>query len=110
MVKLDPKDGFYVLINTFTVDPDKADELMKVLSDATEDVMCKQPGFVSANLHITADRTKIANYAQWRTKADNETMMKNPECREHMVKAAGIASSYEPLYYALLESHEEHVS
>lgn len=110
MVTLDPKDGYYVLINTFTVDPDKSDELMKVLSEATTNEMCKQPGFVSANLHITADRKYIANYTQWRTKADNEAMMKDPKAREHMVKAAGIATSFEPLYYDLIESHEEWVA
>ena len=110
MVTLDPKDGYYVLINTFTVDPDRADELMKVLSDATVNEMCKQPGFVSANLHISADRKYIANYAQWRTKADNEAMMKDPKAREHMVKAADIAIKFEPIYYDLRESHEEKAS
>ena len=106
MVTLDPKDGYYVLINTFTVDPDRAEELMEVLSEATVNEMSKQPGFVSANLHISADRKYISNYSQWRTKAHNEAMMKDPKAREHMVKAAEIATSFEPLYYELRESHE----
>ena len=36
MTTLDPNDGHITLINTFTVDPAKADELLKILSEATE--------------------------------------------------------------------------
>ena len=102
---LDPDAGYVVLINTFTVDPDKADELMSVLSHATEEGMSAQPGFVSANLHVSVDRKHVANYAQWRSQADIDAMMANPEARVHMVEAAKIATSFEPIYYALQETH-----
>ena len=65
MTTLNANDGYVVLINTFTVDPNRAEELLKILSDATKDVMRKRPGFVSANLHMSNDRKHVANYAQW---------------------------------------------
>lgn len=102
---LDPDAGYVVLINTFTVDPDKADDLMSVLSHATQEGMSAQPGFVSANLHVSVDRKHVANYAQWRSQADIDAMMSNPEARGHMVKAAKIATSFEPIYYALQDTH-----
>lgn len=102
---LDPDAGYVVLINTFTVEPDKADELMSVLSRATEHGMSAQPGFVSANLHISGDKKHVANYAQWRSQADLDAMMSNPTARMHMVEAAKIATSFEPIYYALKETH-----
>lgn len=105
MTTLDPKDGYIVLINTFTVDPAKADELLKVLSDATEHGMRQRPGFISANLHVSLDRKRVANYAQWRTKADNDAMMQDPAAGVHMQKAAEIAESFDPVYYELRESH-----
>ena len=105
MITLDPSAGYIVLINTFTVEPDKADELMSVLSHATEKGMSQQPGFVSANLHISQDKKHVANYAQWRSQADLDAMMANPAVREHMAEAAKIATSFEPIYYTLRESH-----
>jgi quinol monooxygenase YgiN len=105
MVKLDPGAGFLVMINTFTVDPAKADELMAVLSRATEERMRHIPGFISANLHLSRDKRHVANYAQWRSKQDLEAMMKNPEAGVHMREAASLAISYEPIYYDLRESH-----
>jgi quinol monooxygenase YgiN len=50
MTTLDPNDGYVVLINTFKVEPDRAEELLGALSRATEHGMRQRPGFVSANL------------------------------------------------------------
>jgi quinol monooxygenase YgiN len=105
MVKLDPNSGFLVLINTFTVDPAKADELLAVLSRASEERMRHMPGFISASLHLSGDKRYVANYAQWRSKEDLEAMMKNPDAQVHMREAAGLAISYQPIYYDLRESH-----
>lgn len=105
MTTLDPNDGHITLINTFTVDPAKADELLKILSEATEHGMRQRPGFISANLHVSLDRKHVANYAQWRSKADNDAMMNDPDAQTHMRKAAEIAESFDPIYYELVESH-----
>ena len=105
MTTLDPAAGYLVLINTFSVDPARATELTEVLSRATQDFMCKKPGFVSANLHVSHDRRHVANYAQWRSKADLDAMMKDPGAQVHMREAAGIATSFSPIYYDLCEIH-----
>src|SRR5882762_4698404 len=91
MVKLDPNAGFLVLINTFTVDPAKADELLAVLSRATEERMRHMPGFISASLHLSLDKHYVANYAQWRSKEDLDAMLKNPDAQPHMRQAASLA-------------------
>ena len=101
----DPNDGYVVLINTFTVDPAKAEELLNVLSDATEKGMRQRPGFVSANLHMSRDKTHVANYAQWRRQADLDAMMNDPDAHLHMRKAAEIADSFDPICYELRDSH-----
>ena len=105
MVTLDPAAGYLTLINTFTVDPLRADELLGVLSRATEERMRHLPGFVSASLHMGRDKRHIANYAQWRSREDFEAMLNNPQAREHMGAAAAIAKSFKPLLYDLRESH-----
>jgi quinol monooxygenase YgiN len=45
--------------------PERSDELLEVVSEATEAVMQRQPGFISANLHVNLDRRRVVNYAQW---------------------------------------------
>jgi hypothetical protein len=63
------------------------------------------PGFVSANLHVSLDRKHVANYAQWKTRADFEAMLKNPVARGHMTQAAAIATSFTPTLYELRHVH-----
>ena len=105
MTTLDPNDGYVVLINTFKVKPDRAEELLQALSRATEHGMRQRPGFVSANLHMSQDRRYVANYAQWRSQADLDAMMADPASRVHMREAAAIATSFDPIYYALRQTH-----
>ena len=104
MVTLDPQAGYLVLINTFTVDPAKADDLLNVLSKATEHGMKQRPGFVSASLHVSRDRKHVTNYAQWRSQADLDAMMNDPNAQAHMRKAGGMAQSFNPIYYDLRET------
>jgi quinol monooxygenase YgiN len=92
------------LINVFSVDPDKQDELIRLLNEATEKAMKQQPGFVSANIHKSFDGTRVVNYAQWRSEDDFKTMMKNPQAGEHMKRAAALAK-YDPHLYTVSAVH-----
>ncbi len=58
MTTLDPKDGYLVLINTFEVKPENADKLAEILHEASGPIG-KMPGFISANLHVSADKTRV---------------------------------------------------
>ncbi|QUH01345.1 antibiotic biosynthesis monooxygenase [Saccharopolyspora erythraea] len=92
------------LINVFTVEPGRQRELVDVLARATEEVMRHQPGFVSANLHVSLDGTRVANYAQWESSEHFQRMLANPECRHHMSAAAEIAR-FEPALYSVDSVH-----
>src|SRR3546814_16481571 len=78
MTHIQPNDSQIALINTFKVDPDKAEALIALLDDATETVMKHRVGFISANIHRSLDGGRVAKYAQWRTKADFEAMLADP--------------------------------
>ena len=106
MTTLDPADGYVVLINTFTVDPDRAEELLAVLSRATEEAVRQRPGFVSANFHVSEDRRHVANYAQWRSRADLDAMVADEAAAEHVREAAALAESFDPIVYELRATHE----
>ena len=47
------------LINVFTVQPERARELADLLTAATEDVMQHIDGFISANIHLSTDGTRV---------------------------------------------------
>ena len=83
------------LINVLTVEPEHQQRLVDALVEATEAVMRKQPGFVSANIHSSLDGTRVTNYAQWRNREAFEAMLRNPEAAEHMGEAATIAERFE---------------
>jgi quinol monooxygenase YgiN len=107
MARLDPKDGYAVLINTFRVTPERAEELMTLLEQATQQTMRFQLGYVSANLHLSIDRTRIVNYAQWRSRAHFEAMLRDPAARAHIAEIGKVATSFDPVIFELRYSDPE---
>jgi hypothetical protein len=91
------------LINVFTVDPAKQRQLVDLLIAATEATMRHLPGFISASIHKSLDGTRVANYAQWRSVEDFETMLKNSQAIPHMRQAASLAMSFDPKLYEVVE-------
>lgn len=97
-------DAPVTLINVFEVDPDAQQELLRVLADATEEVMRHRPGFVSANLHVSDDGTRVVNYAQWRSRDDFRAMLSDPAAQEHMQQARALAQAT-PHVYSVASIH-----
>jgi heme-degrading monooxygenase HmoA len=84
------------LVNVFTVDPERQEELAALLIRATDDTMRHIPGFISATIHRSADGTKVINYAQWRSRADFTALQQNSRARPHLEAAAQLATA-EPI-------------
>lgn len=89
------------LINVFTVEPQNQDRLIKILEQATEEVMRHLPGFVSANIHRSLDGVRVVNYAQWKSKEAFENMLQSSQAQKHMNEASN-ASSPEPHLYQVV--------
>lgn len=96
--------GLTTLINVFTVDPARQQELVDVLSRATQEVICHLPGFVSANIHASVDGTKVVNYAQWESPEALQAMLADPSARPHLDQAAALGS-FEPNLYEVAFVH-----
>lgn len=99
MVTISTKQDVLTLVNVFTVAPEDQQRLLDVLVEATEGVMNKLQGFVSANLQNSLDGTNVTNYAQCRTLEDFEAMLEHPDAGVHMREAARIAEKFEPHVY-----------
>lgn len=99
MTQISQGSDVVTLINVFTVAPENQQRLIDLLAEATEVVMSRMPGFVSANLHRSLDGTKVVNYAQWRSREAFEAMLQNAEAGAHMKEAEQIAEKIEPYLY-----------
>ena len=98
--------GYATLINVFTVEPDGATKLAALLQTATEEMMCHQPGFRSANIHVSTDGTRVVNYAQWDSAEAYLAMLADPSTQPHMADAAALAISFDPHLYTVESVHE----
>jgi heme-degrading monooxygenase HmoA len=94
------------LINVFTVAPERAAELAELLRAATEEKMQFVPGFISANIHVSTDGTRVVNYAQWQSAQAYQAVFEDPSVRAHMEGCAAVATSFEPRVYTVESVHE----
>ena len=100
-----PHAPYATLINVFVVEPERAGERAGLLTRSTEEVMQHLPGFRAANIHLSTDRTRVVNYAQWDSAEAFAAMQANPEAQVHMRLAAEIATSFEPRLYTVESVH-----
>jgi heme-degrading monooxygenase HmoA len=98
MTTIDTETDVTTLINVFTVAPERQDELVSLLANATEETMCHLPGFISTNIHRSRDGERVVNYAQWESEADYEAIFERPDVREHMDGALELATADYHLY------------
>ncbi len=106
MTTITKSSGYATLINVFTVEPDRAADLAALLTEATEKTMQHRPGFRSANIHVSTDRTRVVNYAQWDSADAYGAMLADPTARQHMTEAAALATDFDPHLYTVESVHE----
>ena len=85
-------------INVFTVAPMDQQRVVDYLATMAASVMNKQPGFISSNIHKSLDGTRVVNYVQWRSRADFEAAMANPEVQSSMDVIAPLVQAEPHLY------------
>lgn len=104
-VLIHPASHLTTLINVFTVTREHQEELVRLLDQATDDVMRHLPGFVSASIHASSDGTRVTNYAQWASPESYEAMLAQPAAQAHMGPAAALAETFDPHVYSVRSTH-----
>ncbi|PZG35445.1 antibiotic biosynthesis monooxygenase [Spongiactinospora gelatinilytica] len=91
-------DQLATFINVIDVDPAKQEELIAVLNEGTEKVISQKPGFVSVNIIASKDGKRVINYAQWRSPADVQALLSDPEAQAFAKRVAELGTPGPGLY------------
>jgi len=92
------QENCLTLINVFPVDPEKQQQLIAILTEAAEQTMQLQPGFLSAQIYRGLSGTYVANYVRWRSREDFDRMWQQPEAQKHVGKVHTVARGNPQLY------------
>src|SRR5450432_2948225 len=98
MTTISKDNKILTLINVFTVDPVNQQQLVDLLTLATESSVRKIQGFISSSLHRSTDGTKVTMYAQWQSIEDYQKMRNNPDASPYLQQALTIASLDSGMY------------
>ena len=95
------------LINVFTVDPSRQQQLVDALIETTRQVWRLQDGFISASIHKSKNRKKVVNYVQYKGKEAFDKRLDNPEAVIHMNKVLSMAKADGNLYDVVFTDSKE---
>lgn len=90
------------LIHIWDVDPDQEATAVAHLEALFKDIV-KDPGFLSARVLESPDRTSIAAIIQWRSAEDRQRVEQLPEVRETLHDLHGTANLVIRLYHQVAE-------
>ncbi len=93
-------DGI-VLINVFHLDPDRAEAFVATQVGEYKRLQGLFPGSLSANLHLSLDRTRAVNYAHFSSVEAYLAMRENPAFLEHLERLRGLVLRAEPQLYTV---------
>ncbi len=85
-------------INVVDVDPAKQQEVIDLLTEGTEKVMSKRPGFISVTLLASLDKSRVINVARWESAEDVKATQSDPEAAEYAKRTAALTQATPGLY------------
>jgi len=101
LTTLDPSAGLITTINTYTVTPERAEEVLEYLERSTMETVRHVPGFLSFSFHLSLDRTQIVNYGQWESREAVMAARENPKIVALMSETTKVAGPSKSMPYEL---------
>jgi quinol monooxygenase YgiN len=80
------------LINILTVEPERQQELLRLLRENTDHCVSKLDGWISTTFISANDRRRVVIYSQWRDVAAIEAMRANLDMQKYFPRIAALAS------------------
>ena len=91
--------GLQTVITTFEVAPSECQTLIDLLTEACNDFVSGQPGFISVAVHVNDARTRICNYVQWQSREHFQAVQRTPEMQAFVHRFLELAKEYQPVMY-----------
>src|SRR5690554_7260885 len=70
------------VISTIEMTPGICTDVLEALTDAYNNVIRQQPGFLGGAIHVNDAQTRISTYSRWNARHDFQLMLRSPEMRE----------------------------
>ena len=99
MLTISKGTAHQTVITTFEVTPATCQGVLDELSDACEQFISKQPGFVGSAIHVNDARTRVANYSQWNRRDDFQAMLRSDEMIERSWRINDLCKGFLPVMY-----------
>lgn len=99
MVAITPDFTGQTVISTFEMTPGTCTDVLEALSDAYDQVIRHQPGFIGGALHVNDAQTRICAYSRWQKREDFQAMLRTAEMRERNRAIAALCARFEPVMY-----------
>jgi quinol monooxygenase YgiN len=77
------------VIVEFDIDAVGQEAAAEAVRTAVTDVVSRQPGFLSANLHLSTDGERILNYQQWESQAAFDAFRQDQEVQAAVMSIIG---------------------
>jgi hypothetical protein len=87
-----------ILIDLWTVDPERRDELVARISEALQAIVVGRPGFVSAEIYESVDRGIVMSSIRMRTARERQELMDSPEAHRAMRELREVAHTHAHLF------------
>ena len=97
MTKIETKKGIVTQINVFTVEPENVEALINLLIEAANSVK-NVPGWLSANIHLSLDGTRVVNYAQCENFEAWEAVMEKLKKGNFLARNKKLGNAHPGLY------------
>lgn len=91
--RIGQEQNVLTVIFEFNIEPEQQRELGEKIQRLVGEIVSKQPGFVSAHLHLSTDGRKILNYFQW---ADQEAFDRFRQNEAAQQQIRSVISQYGP--------------
>jgi hypothetical protein len=95
-----------ILIDVWTVDETRQDELVGILGETMRTLVAPRPGFVSAQIYESVNGGMVLLDLRMRTAADRRQLTDDPELQQAYREARTVAASHTH-FYRLVQSFGE---
>lgn len=85
-----------IYIDLFEVEPENQQKVADILVQLTDQLIKKQPGYVSATIYQSTDGKKVINIGKWKSEDEFRAILKNKEIYSTIMKAVALSKNFTP--------------